>query len=728
MNISDLPAGSAPAALDYPHFPTRWQHVLWRNWELVPPERLAALLRCSLPEILESAEALGLPVPPKVNPKWLPDGYLTLIRNNWQLLDYAQLLELLGWTPEKLAYSLKEEDFLFHKLGKLKPQVPEVRLTVLDDRAKARTAEIRATVVKYFPKDELRRSEEAFAFAGLYKPVPPLPEKNDFEFNFIHAFAASCGDVLGEAETSDPVPENLLARYASMGIKGVWLHAILYLLRPIPGAESFSRGWEKRVANLRKIAERCGKYGMKVYLYLNEPRWMPESFFDLKPRWKGRKVNEARTICTTAAPEVLTYLEEALFSLFSQVPELGGILTITMSENATNCHYDTKSAECPFCSKVPPEKIIADINSAMERGMHRAAPEAKMLIYDWSWRRDAEDMKPLEFKKKVIDLLPKHENVFITCVSEWGMETHVGGVKQYLRDYSISQVGPAGEAKAVWAYAREKGLKTAAKVQINNSWELAAVPSIPVPYLIREHLDKLRKERVSGLMLSWTLGGFPGGNLEQLRGTPEEVAAQKFGPATAEKVCRAWRLFSEAFRNFPHSVGVVYNAPMNYGPMNLLYLQPSGYRATMVGFPYDHVEAWRNIYPEEVFVNQFQILTDKWREGLEMLKLAAPGVSAAEREDFEDIRRTAETAFCHFESTLLQTRFTLARRKGDRETMRSCAEEEREIALKLYKIARTDSRIGFEASNHYFYTLNDLREKVINCSYILEQLEKETRI
>ena len=137
------------------------------------------------------------------------------------------------------------------------------------------------------------------------------------------------------------------------------------------------------------------------------------------------------------------------------------------------------------------------------------------------------------------------------------------------------------------------------------------------------------------------------------------------------------------------------------------------------------MEAWRSIYPEEVFTNQFEILTGKWREGLALLDEAASKVPAEEREDFEDIRRTAETAFCHFESTLLQTRFTLARRKGDRETMRTCAKEELEIALRLYKIARTDSRIGFEASNHYFYTLNDLREKVINCTYILEQLEKE---
>ena len=113
--------------------------------------------------------------------------------------------------------------------------------------------------------------------------------------------------------------------------------------------------------------------------------------------------------------------------------------------------------------------------------------------------------------------------------------------------------------------------------------------------------------------------------------------------------------------------------------------------------------------------------------GLTVALFSSPGVSPEERADFEDIRRTAETAFCHFESTLLQTRFTLARRKGDRAAMVLCAKEELQIALRLYKIARTDSRIGFEASNHYFYTLNDLREKVINCTYILEQLEKEAR-
>ena len=45
-----------------------------------------------------------------------------------------------------------------------------------------------------------------------------------------------------------------------------------------------------------------------------------------------------------------------------------------------------------------------------------------------------------------------------------------------------------------------------------------------------------------------------------------------------------------------------------------------------------------------------------------------------------------------------------------------------ELALRLYRIVRRDSRIGFEASNHYYYTLNDLMEKVVSCSFILREL------
>ncbi len=45
-------------------------------------------------------------------------GYVTLIRRNWQLLPYEQLLELLEMTPEQLAFTLREDDYLWVKLGR----------------------------------------------------------------------------------------------------------------------------------------------------------------------------------------------------------------------------------------------------------------------------------------------------------------------------------------------------------------------------------------------------------------------------------------------------------------------------------------------------------------------------------------------------------------------------------------------------------------------------------
>lgn len=738
MKIETLPVGSAPVPVEYPYFPTRWQHVLWRNWGVVDLEVLAEVLQCEVSELSAAAEELGLPPVPEVSEKWKTHGYLTVIRNNWQLLNYEQLLKILDWTPEKLAYSLKEEDFLYIKLGSLKPDCPVVHYAPLSDSEKAATAEIKAVVNKYFTVSELNYAEKPFAFADKFAQKKSVIKEQKFDFNFIHSYAASCGDVLGEAEVLDPVPENLLAQYASMGIKGVWMHALLYLLSPIDGAEEYSAGWEKRLANLKRIVTTCGKYGIKVFLYLNEPRCLPHSFYDKKPHWRGIESQDNITVCINRTPEVLEWLENSVRKLFTEVPELGGLFNIAMSEYPTHCNYRHGRSRCPYCKDMPADDFIVRINSAIERGMHSVAPDAKLLMYDWAWQEKIHDSmgvdehvdyeefskQTVKFKCRILDQIPQNDNIYVNSVSEWGLNTHVGGVAQRLVDYSISQIGPAPEAVSVWKHARNIGLGVCAKVQINNSWELSAIPYIPVPYLIEEHLNKLKAAGVQGLMLSWTLGGFPGGNLELLSATPEEIAHGKFHDELAVSVCEAWKLFSDAFREFPFHVDTIYNGPMNYGPMNQLHLKPTGYQSSMVGFPYDDLKVWRAVYPEEIFENQFKLLTEKWREGLQVLDAVKSTVTEAEKADFVELYDMAVASYCHFRSTYLQIVFVRARNNGfDRERMKMCAAEELELALRLYEIARRDSRIGFEASNHYYYTLNDLREKVVNCCSILDKLQ-----
>ena len=159
-------------------------------------------------------------------------------------------------------------------------------------------------------------------------------------------------------------------------------------------------------------------------------------------------------------------------------------------------------------------------------------------------------------------------------------------------------------------------------MQVNNTWEMSAVPYIPVPGLVEEHLTHLRNLGVTNFMLSWTLGGYPGGNLRLLTKTSRQIAKEDFG-AAADMVLAAYSCFDEGFRHFPfNGTSTIYVAPQNYGPVDLLYLEPTGYRATMIGFPYDDLTGWRgNYYPEEVFEQEFQFLCDQWATGLACLAI-----------------------------------------------------------------------------------------------------------
>lgn len=710
MNIEDLPIGTNPKALEFPHFPTLQQAIIWRNWELIPVKKLASMLKTGEKEILGLAENMGLPVPPEVDSSWIEKSYLTIIRNNWHLLPYEQLLQILEWTPEHMAYILKEEDALWHKLGKLKPAAAPVYYRLLNNDEKEKTAVLKKALQKNFPVISHTKREKPFAFIQKYgKNVDAVHLTGNFDFNFIYSYSAPYGDVLLHPEL-DPFPENLLKQYSSIGIKGVWLQAILYTLCPIDGAEEFSEGHNIRLENLKELVKKTSKYGIGVYLYLNEPRCMPEKFYEKLPEWKGIETEDKGifTNCSTRSKAPLQWLEKACAYVFRNVSGLAGAFSISMSENATHCHSRWEGEKCNYCRNRPIPEIIAEINKAIEKGIHCSSPDAKVIIWNWAWKK--------EWEHDVLDLLPK--KTYLMCVSEWGKPVEFGGSKGEVVDYSISHIGPSEKSIELWGHAKRLGIKTVAKVQLNNSWECPAVPYIPVPYLVKKHLDMLQKNDIDGIMLSWTLGGYPGGNLELLTRTPEKIAVRNFGENAAPLVCGSWKKFSDAFREFPFHVQVLYLAPMAYGPKNLLYSEKTGFKASMTGFPYDDLESWRAIYSEAIFEEQFKKLTEGWKEGLEILKSAEEKIPIEILAKFIDLKNVAEAAYCHLRSTYMQICFVRARDENSMNEILQILDEEVELAKTLHDIVIKDSRIGFEASNHYFYTLNDLKEKVLNCEYL----------
>ena len=116
--------------LSLPHFPTHMQAFVFRCWEMVPVERIAAVLHTTVENVTKLAEDMGL-LPQENTDDWMNKGYITIIRSLWHILPYNQLCELLGWSEERLACTLKEDDLLFLKLGEFKPECPEISYSPL---------------------------------------------------------------------------------------------------------------------------------------------------------------------------------------------------------------------------------------------------------------------------------------------------------------------------------------------------------------------------------------------------------------------------------------------------------------------------------------------------------------------------------------------------------------------------------------------------------------------
>lgn len=743
-NSVQLPAGAAPAPVANPHFPDRLHAFVWRNWTLVPLGKIADILGATPAQIRVLGESMGLTAPPPISLEQQRRSYITLIRRNWHLLPYEQLLQLLDWTPEHMAYMLREDDFLYIKLGSLKPKCAALRYTTPTEETSARAREIAATLKSLAPDAFEVPAEPLFSFVSdLSAPVPGTktnsPNQNSAP-RFCYSYFALYGDPLLEPEL-DPYPDGYLQRLAALGVNGVWLQGILQKLAPLPWLTENVAERQKRLENLRALARKAARHGIGIYIYLNEPRSLPQNSFAKNPEIKGVSMGDYACVCTSV-PAVREALRDAVAHVATAVPELAGFFTISASENPTNCWSHGAGAICPRCGKRSPAEVIAEINTVFYQGIQKAREKvdskAQLIVWDWGWRDDA--------AAETIERLP--EGVLLQSVSEWSIPIKRGGIESVVGEYSISVVGPGPRAKRHWELARQHGLRTSAKIQAGNTWELSAVPYIPALANVARHAAQLKDAGVDGVQLGWTLGGYPSPNLqvacelidlpapenlsidEKVERALRKVALHRFGLELAEPVVRAWNSWSSAFSEFPYHGGLVYNAPMQYGPANPLWLEPTGYRATMVGFPYDDLDGWRQVYPPDIFIQQFTRVADGFDTAIQRLQRDVSEIKTepAFAKALAQELNVARAAAIHFRSTANQARFVhLRRQPRNKETiagLEAILRSEIALAREMHKIQSLDSRIGFEATNHYYYVPQDLLEKIINCHHLLNQLAR----
>lgn len=731
-----LPLGDSPPALSSPHFPDRVHEFVWRNWNAVAPEKIAEVIGASASEVTDIAASMGLPEGPTVPPEMMKRGYVTLIRRNWHLLPYEQLLQLLDMSPERLSEMLREEDFLWVKLGRRKPACEPLRYEPPSEADAKRAAEIRGVVEEVFGDAVHTPGEPRFDFVRqLAEPLPSPPRPasaSDSVLRIVHSYVAIFGDPLLHPELN-PYPDGLLQRLAGEGVNGVWLHAVLRDLAP--GGEAFPEfgaRHEERLASLRALVERAARFGVKVYLYINEPRGMPHPFFENRREIAGVKEETLTAMCTSH-PAVREWMENALAHVFREVPGLGGVYAITASENLTNCASHGGWKSCPVCKDRGDADILAEVVSVIESGVHRGDPEAAVLISDWGWRGHGD-------AAEIIPKLPKE--IALMSVSEWSLPIERGGVESVVGEYSISSVGPGPRALPHWQAARKLGLKTGAEIQFNNTCEIATVPYLPVMDLVAEHCGRLvSAAQLDAMFIGWTMGGHPSPNLrlagvvdsadpKKISSILDEAARERFGEEGAPHARRAWTHFSQGFREYPFHISVVYTCPVQWGAANPLYAEKTGYSATMWGIPYDDLEGWRGPYPPDVFASQFEKVVEDWDRGIDELARAVELTPSSLRAEAAADLRYAHAAGIHFESVANQSRFVMAREvlasaSGEaaadlKREIQTLLQTESELARELYDLVQSDSRIGFEPSCQYFYLPLDLVEKVVNCRWLEE--------
>lgn len=746
---SPLPVGRAPKPLPLPHFPDPLHAVVWRNWDVVPLERLAETLSGAPADIRRVARSMGLPEQRRISAREVERNYMTVLHRNWHLLPYDQLRALLEWEVEHMRFMLNEDDFLFIKLGGYKPSCAPVCFREPDREAR-RAAERIARIMRAELGDMLSaRAEPPFGFVERFaadaKATPP-PGGGGRPFRMVYPYFLRYGEPLLGQGVED-LPEGYLAELARCGVSAIWLQGILNKLAPWELAPELSGRWEERLWNLDLLVRRCAAHDIEVLLYLNEPRAMPPEFFGQHPGLRGVAETPARrayspelvALCTST-PEVRKFLTRSVRHVFERVPGLGGVFAITFSENLTNCYsreYDhggpdafalrggggTESGEpmaCPRCRARGPAAVHAGVCALLEQGMRQAGSKGKFLLYLWS--------TPEDWVPGIIEKLPP--SAWVMCISEFGVPFTRGDHAGTVNEYSISVPGPSAQSLRQWRLAKRRGLKTAAKMQAANTFEFSSVPWLPALRLVAEHFASVARTGVDGIMLGWTAGGSPSPNLEiaaELLCSPgpdaaeamRRVAGRRFGPAAAAAVVAAWNHFSDGFEEFPFDISVCYNGPQSLGPANLLHAEPTGFVATMVTFPFDDLDGWRGPYSAETLEAQFAKVAALWVPGLKLLEnLCQENPSPALREELG----IAKACHLHFLSTVNQIRF-IRLRGVDARAAAAILRDEIELSRELMLLVAEDSRIGFEATNHYGYIRLDLAEKILNCRDLLERMK-----
>ena len=689
---------------------TNWQKIILINYGVIDNFRIAKVLNTTEEIIQKEANLLGIDSF-IFNSDFLKKGFVTIIRNNYNLMSNQDICVLLNINEDQFNRLLKDYDFLDIKLG-AKPIIDDYHYHSLNKEQIKETQKVR----DYFRNIIKPRQVAPFDFYSkhldsLYVESKDMAIKERFTAPYAFDYLTYL---------NNPVDDRYIHLLKQTGTTGIWISGTLRQFAPFNFDKSNSKEYLENVKKLNDFVNHYKDQGIDVYLYLNEPRSLADSFFKEHENLRGNKVYDDSFVFCFAKEKVISYLYDATKYLVENVPNLKGIMTITMSENPTHCFYKNDAVKCSHCPFNNIYEVPALINNTMMKAIRDAQSKTTLIANLWGWAK----YMGFSLKDTMDGIKALDKDIAILCVSEFSKKFIRNHKKNEVIDYSISVIGPSDFSKKILLLAKQLGRKTYAKIQINNSWECSAVPYIPALNLMEKHLNNVKDLGVDGLMLGWSLGGYPGGFLPianmlcQKDDYRVEDYYSKIYKENSKAAIKAIDIFSKAFKNYPFDVSILYLAPHTLGPANLWYIDEKKRNSTMVCYSYDDIEKYTYKYGVDGYLTLMNKLLKCWKKGIGLLN------SVHGNDYYEELKLFAKATFIHLKSAYNTVSFYKEKHKTQpcKNIVEELLDDELKITQDLYELVLKDSRIGFEMSNHYFYIENNLLLKIVN---LLEIKEKE---
>ncbi len=381
----------------------------------------------------------------------------------------------------------------------------------------------------------------------------------------------------------DYYPDSYLDRLAAEAVNGIWL---TITWKELADTQFFpidpQRG--QRIAKLQSVVAKCRRYGIKVWVFCIEPAsWSaqtPPPYQDMQGECNFDNILYSFCIASENSQH---YIRSSVSSIFSAVPDLGGMMLISLGERATSCLsyiYDDKAGKLACNEKCgfTHSRILGKVLENIRLGIADAGSKAEVL--SWLYNPRVNEIPRWWFT--LPEDLSRSDTIAFNFES--GCTKTQAGKECCGGDYWLSCIGPADRFIKM-AQASQNRCAIAAKLQVGCSHELATIPFMPVPGNLYQKYKAMKELGVSSVIQCWYFGNYPGtmnqaaGALafEDFSGTQtdflRQLAMPEWGYLHADKIAELWNQFSESYSNYPLDIQFQYYGPMHDGIVWPLYLK-----------------------------------------------------------------------------------------------------------------------------------------------------------